>query len=70
MRTDLRVHPLAETLDRAFELGIVEGHPAAAGLTDDVVMVRAVVVDELAKDLIHESDDEIAKRLFETPSST
>ena len=31
--------------------------------------VRAVVVDEIAKDLIHASDDEIAKRLFEAPGS-
>ncbi|MEO6745050.1 MAG: host attachment protein [Caldimonas sp.] len=29
--------------------------------------VRAVVTDELAKDLIHASDDEIAKRTFEAP---
>ena len=31
--------------------------------------VRAVVRDELAKDLIHVSDDEIAKRLLEAPPS-
>ena len=31
--------------------------------------VRAVVTDELAKDLIHESDDDIAKRLLEAPPS-
>ena len=29
--------------------------------------VRAVVTDELAKDLIHASDDEIAKRMFDAP---
>ena len=29
--------------------------------------VRAVVTDELAKDLIHASDDDIAKRLLEEP---